>query len=88
MKLNIEVPRVRFVGINHCVINVNGVGSFLQSYATVVVACLDSGMTYLDPKWCYSRTTTRHVAAFLGLAPEEIIHRVKDGVLHVEDLNS
>lgn len=64
-----------------------GEGVYFQSYATVI-ACKVGGRVYLDPRWDYSKTTTKYLNMFLGTeSKREIESMLKSGRYVIENLD-
>lgn len=63
-------------------------GDFFQSYGHPVafVEHAGEGRTFLDSRyWDYSKTTMKHLAAWMGMSAKEIRARVESGEFHVVD---
>ena len=61
-------------------------GDFFQSYGHPVafVEHAGEGRTFLDARyWDYSKTTMKHLAAWMGMNAKEIRARVASGEFHV-----
>ena len=61
-----------------------------QSYNTII-ASIDSktNAVTLDPKWCYSATTLKHLKTFLGTdaSKAQMIKDIESGVYKIKNLN-
>ena len=73
---------------NQFIIQVDGVGTYFQSYRTII-AVRANGNLYLDRNsWDYSTTTGKYRNQFLGETKRETEARIKSGEYILTDLNS
>lgn len=72
---------------NQFVLN-NGKSEIFQSYNTLIAKVTDNNI-YLDPKWCCSQTTLKHLKIFLNtpLTKSEIQKKIDQGVYKLKNLN-
>lgn len=69
------------------VIILNGKEESFQSYDTII-ALKKKDKVYLDPKWNYSRTTTKYLNQFLGTnGKKEIEKKIKEKEYIIKSLN-
>ena len=61
-------------------------GCYFQSYNTVI-AFRSGPVVKLDPKWDYSRTTSKYLFMFLGEKRAAIESKIKSGEYVIADLN-
>lgn len=61
---------------------------YFQSYDSMIAMKDFYGRIYLDPVyWNYSRTTSKHRNAFLGMTTKEIKEGIDSGFIIMENLN-
>jgi hypothetical protein len=82
-----ENMRSRFLGANHCTIQIGG-DLFLQSYNVTVVKIASNGETFLDCNyWDYSKTTGKYRNQFLGKTKVETARKIMTGQYKLVNLN-
>jgi len=74
-------------GANWAIIRINGVGTFLQSYSTIIAAKTPDGVFLDRDKWDYSATTNKHRCDFLDEYIAETRKKIKSGEYTLIDLN-
>ena len=78
MKVDITAP-------NNCVI-FDGSKTYCQSYSTII-ALMNEGEIYLDPKHDCSTTTAKHRNKFLSMTSAEVKAKIKSGEFKIKELN-
>lgn len=71
-------------------VNTTELTTKFQSYNTIVASKNNkTGVVTLDPKWCYSQTTLKHLKTFLGItnSKEKILKDIEKDVYIVKNLN-
>jgi len=72
---------------NQFVISVNGVGTFFQSYSSIIAAKTPEGIILDAETWDYSVTTGKYRNLFLGEKKSETERKIKAGIYKLENLN-
>lgn len=91
---NMFSPRSHREVANQFIIIVEAVGSYFQSYKSIIAFIPDRSQgpeakTILDENyWNYSTTTGKYRNEFLGEGIEETQRKIKDGTYLLADLNS
>ena len=72
---------------NHFVISKKAGTDYLQSYDSIVCKVVEGGTTTFGTDWDYSRTTLRHLKAFIGgnKTTKELQHLVDVGLIEVNN---
>ena len=63
-------------------------GSYFQSYKTVIAFVGDGSIILDENALNYSRTTSKYLYQFLGLNKEEINEKIKEGKIILKNLNN
>lgn len=81
------LPSISTFAANHNHIHTS-YGAYFTSYDSVILFNpTDESVTYLDPKWEFSRTTTKHLGKYLDMSPTEIRKGIESGDFIVKDLS-
>lgn len=84
---NMDSPKSGRPVANQYIIAINGVGTFFQSYRTIIAAKTPQGIILDRDSWNYSVTTSKYRNEFLGETTAETRRKIKSGEYKMEDLN-
>ncbi len=94
MNINISIPRVRQMSsrsgspvANQFEISINSVGTFFQSYSSIIAAKTPEGIILDEYYWDYSRTTGKYRNQFLNENIAETRAKIKSGEYKLANLN-
>ena len=72
---------------NQFEIAINSVGTFFQSYNSIIAVKTPKGILLDESKWNYSQTTGKYRNLFLGEDKQETEKKIKTGEYKLVDLN-
>lgn len=84
---NMESPRSGRPVANQFEISINSVGTYFQSYNTIIAVKTLNGVMLDANSWNYSRTTSKYRSQFLGESTKETEAKIKSGEYKLEELN-
>jgi len=87
MKNTIKKVSVNIKAENWAIISIEGEGTYLQSYNSIIAARTPDGIFLDKETWNYSTTTGKHRNEFLGETKEETKKKIKSGEYKLIDLN-
>ncbi len=73
---------------NQFIITINSVGTFFQSYYSIIAGKTPKGIILDKNTWDYSVTTGKYRNIFLGESKKETEKKIKSGEYKLVDLNS
>jgi len=72
---------------NQFIVAINSVGTFFQSYDSIIAGNTPEGILLDKDKWDYSTTTGKYRNKFLNETIEETREKIKTGVYKLVNLN-
>jgi len=72
---------------NQFIISINGVGTFFQSYNSIIAVKTPIGILLDSGTWDYSITTGKYRNQFLGETKKETQAKIDNGTYKLIDLN-
>ena len=72
---------------NQFIISINSIGTYFQSYSSIIACKTPKGIVLDKNYWDYSVTTGKYRNQFLNETKKETEAKIKSGVYKLKDLN-